>query len=87
LRLRVYPGASSNRVTGFADRVLQVRIAAPPAKGKANVELIRFLCKMLGVSKSSLTIVKGFTSRNKVIAVAGLGEKDIIDRLSPEQNT
>jgi len=87
LRLRVYPGASSNRVTGFAGRVLQVRIAAPPAKGKANVELIRFLCKMLGVSKSSLTIVKGFTSQNKVIAIAGLSQEEVIQQLSPEQNT
>ena len=87
MRLRVYPGASSNKVTGFADRVLQVRITAPPTKGKANVELIRFLSKMLGVSKGSLTIVKGFTSQNKVIAIAGLSQEEVIQQLSPEQST
>jgi uncharacterized protein (TIGR00251 family) len=62
--------------------VLQVRVAAPPVKGKANKELTAFLSRALGVSKSSLAIVKGHTSRNKVITVAGLSQQDIINRLS-----
>jgi len=36
----------------------------------------------LDVSKGSLTIVKGHTSRNKVIAIAGLSQAEIINRLS-----
>ena len=82
LRIRVTPSAARNEVTGFADGVLQVRVAAPPVKGKANQELTAFLSRALGVSKSSLTIVKGQTSRNKVIAVDGLSREDIIRRLS-----
>ena len=82
LRLRVTPGAARNEATGFADGVLQVRVAAPPVRGKANKELATFLSQVLGVSKSSLTIVKGHTSRNKVVAVAGLSQEDIIRRLS-----
>ena len=82
LRLRVYPGARQNELAGFADGVLQVRVAAPPVKGKANRELTAFLSQALGVSKSSLTIVKGHTSRNKVIAIAGLSQAEIINRLS-----
>jgi uncharacterized protein (TIGR00251 family) len=82
LRLRVYPGASRNEVTGFTDGVWQVRVAAPPVKGKANRELVTFLSRILGISRSSLAIVKGHTSRNKVIAVAGLSQADIMNRLS-----
>jgi uncharacterized protein (TIGR00251 family) len=82
LRLRVYPNASRNEVVGFTDGVLQVRVAAPPVKGKANRELTAFLSQALGVGRSSLAIVKGHTSRNKVIAINGLSQEDIINRLS-----
>lgn len=82
LRLRVYPNAGRSEVTGFIDGVLQVRVAAPPVKGKANKELTAFLSQALGVSQSSLNIVKGHTSRNKVMAINGLRLEDIISRLS-----
>ena len=82
LRLRVSPNAGRSEVIGFTDGVLQVRVAAPPVKGKANRELTACLSRALGVSQSSLTIVKGHTSRNKVIAVDGLSQEEIIRRLS-----
>ena len=43
LAIKVTPNAGRNEITGFKDGVLQVRIAAPPDKGKANKELIDFL--------------------------------------------
>ena len=85
--MRVYPNAARSEVIGFTDEVLQVKVAAPPVKGKANKELIAFLSKALGVSKGSITLVKGQTSRNKVIAIDGLNTGDIIKRLSPKQST
>ena len=81
LRLRVSPNARRNEVDGLTDGVFQVRVAAPPVKGKANRELIAFLSQALGVSQSSITIVKGLTSRNKVIAFDGLSPEDVSNRL------
>ena len=69
---------------GFKGELLQVKVAAPPIKGKANKELVSFLSQALGVTKSTLTIVKGHTSRNKVILVAGLSQEDLSRRLSPK---
>ena len=80
--LRVHPNAAANELVGFIDGSLRVKVAAPPVKGKANKELIAFLSKVLGVNKDSLTIVTGHTSRNKVIAIAGLSQTDISQRLS-----
>jgi len=82
LTVRVTPNANRNEITGFSDGVLQIRIAAPPVKGKANKELTDFLNKTLGVKKSSISIIKGQTSRNKVIAIEGMNRDDIIKRLS-----
>jgi len=80
LQVKVTPNASRNEITGLIDGVLQVKVAAPPVKGKANKELTAFLSQALGVKKSSLSIVKGQTSRNKVIAIEGLSRDDIIKR-------
>ena len=82
ISVRVHPNATSNGVMGFNDGVWQVKVSAPPVKGKANRELITFLSKVLGVGKSSLGIAKGHTSRNKVIAVEGLTEEEVMKRLS-----
>ena len=82
ISLRVYPNAARSEVIGFTDGVLRVRVAAPPVKGEANKELIAFLSKVLAVGKGTLTIVKGHTSRSKVIAIDGLSQEDIMKRLS-----
>jgi len=81
--LRVHPDASRNEVAGFTDGVLRVRVAAPPVKDKANKELIAFLGQILGVNKSTLAIIKGRTSKNKVLAVYGLSQEEIMKRLLP----
>lgn len=81
ISLRVYPNATRNEVTGFADGVLRVKISAPPVKGKANRELLAFLSRLLGISQGALTITKGYTSRNKAVAVDGLSQEELLKRL------
>jgi len=82
ISLRVHPNAARNEVVDFTGGVLQVKVAAPPVKGKANRELITFLSQVLNVSKSALTIIKGHTSHNKVITIDGLSQEEVIQRLS-----
>lgn len=82
LWLRVQPGAARNELAGFAEGVLRVRVAAPPVRGKANQELIAFLAQKLGLSKGDLTILKGHTSRNKLISIAGLTREELNQLLS-----
>ena len=81
--MHVYPNAARNEVVGFADGVLRVKVSAPPLKGKANRELVAFLSQLLGVGKDTLTIIKGYTSRNKVIAISGLSREEVVGRLLP----
>ena len=83
ISLRVYPDASRNEMVGFTGGVLRVKVSAPPSKGKANRELITFLSRLLGVSKDSINIVKGHTTRNKVVAIDGLSREEVMKRLLP----
>ncbi len=79
--VHVQPNASQNRVARLEDGVLHLRIAAPPVKGRANQELLRFLSDILGVSKTNLSIIKGMTSQRKVINIQGLSKEQVTGRL------
>ena len=52
-------------------------------KGKANKELVGYLSQLLGVGKSQIEIARGHTSRNKLIAIGGLSQEEILKRLLP----
>jgi len=82
ISLRVYPSTNRSEVVGFRDGVLQVKVSAPPTKGKANRELITLLSQLLEVGKGSVSIIKGHTIRNKVVAIDGLSREEVVKRLS-----
>ena len=84
ISLRVYPNASRNEIVGFTDGVLRVRVSAPPSRGKANKELITFLSRLLGVGKGSVNILKGHTTRKKIVAIDGLNREEVMERLLPK---
>jgi uncharacterized protein (TIGR00251 family) len=80
--VQVHPNAGKNEVAGITDGVWRIRVAAPPVKGKANKELVAYLSRLLGVGKSQIDIIKGHTGRRKIIAIDGLTQEDITERLS-----
>ena len=81
IMVQVQPNASQNKVTRFEDGVWYLRVAAPPVKGKANQELLKFLSDILGVSKANLTIKRGMTGRRKVIVIKGLTQNQVVGQL------
>jgi hypothetical protein len=48
---------------------LRAYVTAPPANGKANKALIELLAKHFNVKKSSVKIIKGEKSREKVVEI------------------
>ena len=70
LSIRVVPNASCSQVIGeMSDGVLKVKLQAPPEGGRANKELIACLAKHYNVTKRSVSILSGKTSRNKRVEV------------------
>lgn len=73
LAVKVQPNASKTEFSGWMeDGTLKIRIQSPPQDGKANKALLAFLAKSTGVSKNQLSILRGETSRQKVIAFRDL---------------
>jgi len=75
--IRVIPRSSRSEIAGIQDDALKLKITSPPVEGKANEACIRVLSDLLGVRKSQITIVSGHKSRNKRIAVSGIGKENI----------
>ena len=77
IKVWVQPKSSRNQVDGFQDGALRVRVTAAPTEGQANAAVIAILAKTLGVSKSRLEIIRGHSSRDKVISVDALTEQEV----------
>ena len=82
--MKASPGAACSEITGFRDDALRIRIAAAPEKGKANRELIDFLSDKLGIRKSDITILRGETSRTKILEIRGMDHDQLLGLLNKE---
>ena len=72
VQLKVTPNSKKEEVRGKGDLLL-VKVKEPPKEGKANAAVIRAVAKHLGVSPSSVRIVRGHTSGSKVVEITKLG--------------
>ena len=64
-------------MVGYREGVLQLRVTAHPDKGLANAAVLSMLAQALGVAKSTVRIVRGQTSRNKVVTVESLSPEEV----------
>jgi hypothetical protein len=87
VRLFVKPRASRSRILGVREGALEVAVAAPPADGAANAELVRLLARQLGLAKSALELLAGASGRSKLLAVRGIGEEELRERLLGAPNS
>jgi uncharacterized protein YggU (UPF0235/DUF167 family) len=68
LALHVTPGARSESVA-LGEGKLLVKVRAKPTDGAANDAVLRLLAEALGVPPSGLTLLRGATSREKLVAI------------------
>lgn len=80
--VRAKPRASRSRIVRVDGLNVDIALAAPPVDGAANQELLSVLADVLGVSKSTLRLVLGESSKNKVVEVTGLDGEEVITRLA-----
>ena len=80
--VRVVPRSSREKVELQADHTLKAWVHAPPAEGEANAAVCELLAKKLRVPKSSVTILRGVTSRAKTVVVVGIELSEARKRLS-----
>ena len=78
LKVKVEPRSSRKGISGLLGDSLKVRVHAPPVGGAANEELIEILSKEFGIKKSDIQIVRGNSSRDKIVEIAGIDAGPLI---------
>ena len=72
LRVTAIPRSAKTEIVGtMADGTLKIKIAAPPEKGRANDELVRFLAAHFGVKE--VEIISGHTAALKMVRLPDAG--------------
>ncbi len=72
ITVRLQPRARANAIVGERAGAVLVRVTAPPLEGRANEALCALVAKRAGVAKGSVSIVRGASSRDKVVRVQGV---------------
>ena len=78
IAVRVHPRAKRDEVVE-RDGVLIVRVTAAPVEGKANDAVRKLLAKRLGIAPSRVAVVRGASSRDKLVEVERM-DVDVVRR-------
>jgi hypothetical protein len=71
LQLHVQPGAGRSSVVGRRQDALHVRVAPPPADGRANLAAEVLMADLFDVARTNVSVVAGHKSREKRVRVQG----------------
>ncbi len=77
LKLHLTPGARQEGIGGWQGGALRLRVRARAEKGRANEAALRLLADRLGLPRAALSIIRGATSRDKLVQVDGLSEVEL----------
>jgi uncharacterized protein len=70
IRVRVTPNAKEPRVTKVGEDSFEARVDEKAMDGRANKRLVEMMADHFHVPKSRVRLVRGATSRDKVLDVA-----------------
>jgi len=66
LKVKVKPSSGKQEIKKISDDEYQIKLKSKPENNKANIELVKLLKKYF---KKEVKILKGKTSKNKIIEV------------------
>ena len=82
LAVKVQPRAPLNEVGEALGPELRLKVTAPPVDAAANEAVIRLLAEQFDCPRSAVQILRGLTSRHKVIKLHGLAAADVVAKIS-----
>ncbi|HKH18210.1 MAG TPA: DUF167 domain-containing protein [Solirubrobacteraceae bacterium] len=77
IAVRVIPRARRDEIAGERVGRVLVRVTAPPVDGAANAALCRLVAGCARVSARRVSIVRGQSSRDKVVRVEGIAADEL----------
>jgi uncharacterized protein (TIGR00251 family) len=72
ITVSIVPNSKKPEIVKVSENNYKIRVDAPASKNKANKRLVELLSEYFKVSKSSISIIKGLKSRNKIVEIDSL---------------
>ena len=82
LSVKLQPRASANEIGEPLGNELRIRVTAPPVDSAANEAVIRLLAERLDCPRNRIELVRGNTSRHKVLKLHGISIEDALAKLN-----
>jgi len=81
LAIKLQPRASANEIGEVMGSELRVKVTAAPVDSAANEALVRFLAETLDCVRNRVELVRGQTSRHKIVRVRGMTAEEVVKKL------
>ena len=82
LSIKLQPRSSRNKIGEAVGEELRVSVTAPPVDSAANEALVRLLAEQLDCPRNQIELIRGHTSRHKLVKINGVAGEAILMRLS-----
>ena len=82
LSIKLQPRAAANEICEPLGPELRIRLTAPPVDDAANEALVDFLARQLGCGRNRVELVRGRTSRHKVVRLHGFSAQEVLAKLA-----
>ncbi len=83
LAIKLQPRASANEIGEPLGNELRVKVTAPPVDAAANEALVRLLAEALDCPRGKVELIRGHTSRHKIVKLHGISAAQVLAKLSP----
>ncbi len=80
LKIIAHPNSSRKQIS-ITENSIDIYVNEPPDKGRANKAILKLLSKSLKLPSSSMSILKGVKSKNKVIMVKNCNKNFILEKV------
>ena len=82
MAVKLQPRASANEIGKPLGNELRIKVTAPPVDAAANESLLRLLAETLDCSRGCAELVRGHTSRHKLIKLRGISAEAVLTKMS-----
>ena len=81
LAVKVQPRASANEIGEALGAELRLKVTAPPVDAAANEAVVRLLAETFDCPRGAVQILRGQTSRHKIIKLHRLAAAEVLAKL------
>ena len=87
LAVKLHPRASHSEIGDALGNELRIKVTAPPVDAAANDALVRLLAQELDCPRNCVELIRGHTSRHKILKLHGLSAESVAARFELENGS